>query len=102
MVEENLNSLAGRLERLKTQTRKDEFNIPAQKTIFTHRLLLKALMAEKPKAELHRLLDLLKDQMVEMLTLIGDKSSENNMLLFAEKMKDVDDYVPHLIEILGS
>jgi len=102
MVEEDLNLLTDTLEQLKTKTRKDGLNIPFQKIIFTQRLLYKALMAEKPKAELHRLYDLLKDQMVDILPLIGDKNSENSMLLFADKMKDVDDYVPHLIDVLGS
>ena len=100
MAEENLDRLTNGLERLKT--RNDQFKIPTKKIIFTQILLFKALVAEKPKAELNRLLDILKDLLVEMLSMIGDKSTENNMLIFAEKMKDVNDFAPILIEILGS
>jgi hypothetical protein len=100
MAEVNLNMLTEKLKRVKTHV--DDFKIPVQKVIFTQILLFKALVAEKPKAELNRLLDLLKDLLIEMLSLIGDKSTENKMLIFAEKMKEVNEYAPLLIEILGS
>ena len=100
MAEVNLNMLTEKLKRVKTHG--DDFKIPVQKVIFTQILLFKALVAEKPKAELNRLLVLLKDLLIEMLSLIGEKSTENKMLLFAEKMKEVNEYAPLLIEILGS
>jgi hypothetical protein len=100
VAEENVKRLPDRLKRVKTK--KDQFVIPVQKIIFTQLLFFKALVAEKPKAELHRLLVLLKDLLVEMLSLIGDQSTENNMLIFAEKMKVFNEYAPILIEILGS
>ena len=100
MVEENLKKAAEILKNLKTK-KPDHFTIPVQKLIFTRVLLLKALMAEKPTAELNRLFDLLKDLLVDMLTLIGDKSTEYHMLVFAEKMKQIHEYMPILIDVLG-
>jgi len=100
MVEENLREAMETLKRLKTK-KPDHFTIPVQKLIFTRVLLFKALMAEKPKAELNRLFDLFKDLLIEMLTLIGEKSTENQMLIFADKMKQVNEYMPILIQILG-
>jgi len=99
-VEDILNILTEKLETIKTH--KDLFKIPAQKVIFTQILLFKALMAEKPKAELHRLYDLIKDQLVDILTLIGDNRSENTMLIFAERMKGMNEIVPPMIDVLGS
>lgn len=99
MVEENLRTAAEALKNVKTKN--DQFKIPVHKLIFTRVLLFKALMAEKPKKELNRLFDLFKDQLIEMLSLIGDKSTEIHMLVFAEKMKQINEYLPILIQLLG-
>lgn len=100
-VEGEIKRATNIFKHMKT-VKQDLFTIPSQKIVFTQSLFYKSLLARKSKTELNRILNLLKDQMVEMLTLIGDTSSENTMLIFAAKMKDVNFIGPDLIEVLGS
>jgi hypothetical protein len=89
-------------EMMNSRQKTDQFTVPARKIVFTQRLLLNSIIARKSKTELNRLSDMIKDQLSDMLTLIGDTCLENTLLIFAERMKVFYEQGTNLIEILGS
>lgn len=72
-----------------------------RKLLCIETLLYKAMLAEKPKPELNRLMKLYQEEMVEMLTHFGDHHSEDKYLRYADKAKLMNEILPRMIQILG-